>query len=200
VLAGPESDPAGVKQCGTLSSALLAIWELGAEGAEGVKWHARNDDSATMWKERSLWDMADDGLKPWDTKACGNWYQMSVCTPAEAIQRADLDEAYLLTDRATLLRQTALGAVGRTTVFFEPGGESDVLMNSCYALFSSEKGEGSGHRDAFLKYMVGERGQEVVESFGVEAGLALFAGVKAGLSRRHLRGGIPRGGKWVVPQ
>lgn len=199
VLAGPEYDPAGVMKCRSLSEAFLKIWALGTRGNHEVRWHARNDYSATMWKERSLWGMAG-GLNPWeDAKASGSWYQMSVCTPAEAIQKADSEGAYLLMDRATLLRQTALRTIGRTTVFFEPRDGDDVLMNSCYALFSPDrKGEGSEHRDAFLKYMVDERGQEVIEGFGVEAGVPLFAGVRERIAKRKLRGGLPKEGMWVV--
>jgi tungstate transport system substrate-binding protein len=36
------------------------------------------------------------------------------------------------------LRQTALETIKSTTVFFEPGAEDDVLMNSCFALYSPE--------------------------------------------------------------
>jgi tungstate transport system substrate-binding protein len=198
VLAGPEYDPAGVLNCESLRQALLKIWALGSRGDDQIRWHARNDDSATMWKERSLWGSLGEDLKPWeDGKACGSWYQMSVCTPAEAIMKADAEGAYLIT--ATLLKQTAERTIERTTVFFEPSAADDVLMNSCYALFSPDKSrEGNEHIDAFLKYMVSERGQGIIERFGVEAGVPLFAGVKEGIAGRTLRGGISRVGKWIV--
>ena len=200
VVAGPASDPVGVAGCEEASEALLKIRDLGRREAGSVQWHARNDDSATMWKERSLWEAIAGGVKPWEEEEeGGSWYRMSECTPAEAIRGADAAGAYLLTDRATLLRQTALRAVERTTVFFEPRDGGDVLMNSCYALYSpDERRERKEHRDLFLKYMISARGQEVIEGFGVEAGVPLFAGVREGVAGRRLRGGVPRDGKWIV--
>ena len=209
VLAGPESDPAGIRSCSSLSAALGKIAERGTAGNRNGKgvvlWHARNDDSATMWKERSLWSMAEssgDGngraLKPWeDEKACGEWYQMHICSPAEAIRNADAAGAYLLTDRSTLLRQTALQTISSTTVFFEPSSEDDVLMNSCFALSSPARN--SANERAFLEYLASERGQGVVGAFGEDmVGVPFFARVEEGFARRKLRGGVPRGGRWVV--
>jgi tungstate transport system substrate-binding protein len=201
VLAGPAAAPAGVRGCGNINEALFRIWKLGTQGTEGVKWHARNDDSATMWKERSLWEMTRERLQPWrDTKSAETWYQMSVCTPAEALQRADKACAYLLTDRATLLRQTALETVERTTVFFEPRAEDDVLMNSCFALYSPERERGvNEHVQRFLMYTVSERGQRLIEKFGVEeVGVPFFAAVKDGFARSSLIRGRPIQGKWVL--
>jgi tungstate transport system substrate-binding protein len=201
VLAGPAADPAGVKGCGNINEALFKIWKLGTQGTEGVKWHVRTDGSATMWKERSLWVMTPERLQPWrDTKASETWYQMSVCTPAEAVQRADKTSAYLLTDRATLLRQTALGTVERTTVFSEPRAEDDVLMNSCFALYSPDKKRGGNeHVQRFLAYAVSERGQRLIERFGMEeVGVPFFAVVKDGFARSSLVRGVPTQGKWVA--
>lgn len=84
-----------------------------------------------MWKERALWEMAE--IHPWEDDEATRWYQTSLLTPADALQGADKAGAYLLTDRSTLLRQTGMQSIKETTVFFEPGKENDVLMNSCYA-------------------------------------------------------------------
>jgi tungstate transport system substrate-binding protein len=201
VLAGPVADPAGVKGCGNINEALSKIWKLGTHGTEGVKWHARNDDSATMWKERSLWLMNPERLQPWgDTKASETWYQMSVCTPGEAVRRADKASAYLLTDRATLLKQTTSGTIERTTVFIEPRAEDDLLMNSCFALYSpdNERG-GHEHVQRFLEYAVSERGQRLIKKFGVEeVGVPFFAVVKDGFARSSLIRGLPIQGRWIV--
>jgi tungstate transport system substrate-binding protein len=201
VLAGPSSDPAGVMGCGTLREALKRINELGREGKADVIWHARNDDSATMWKERALWAMVDKFLEPWkEKKACESWYQMSVCTPAEAIQKADVAGAYLLTDRATLLCQTSLQTISRTTVFIEPRSGDDVLMNSCFALYSPDKErERNEHLNLFLEYAINGNGQGVIENFGVkEVGVPLFAGTKESFAKNGLRGGFPTSGTWVM--
>ena len=200
VLAGPRTDPADLTNCEDLRGALLQILQLGSTGGKGVIWHARNDDSATMWKERALWCMAREDMKPWENAETSDWYQMGLSTPAEAIQKADLAGAYLLTDRSTLLRQTAQRTVHSTTVFFEPMDELDVLMNSCYALLSEDEDRnGNGHREAFLDYVIGEKGQGIIEGFGIEAGLPLFATVTSRFSKRPLKGGLPREGRWTTP-
>jgi tungstate transport system substrate-binding protein len=145
--------------------------------------------------------MTPERVQPWrDTKASETWYQMSVCTPAEAIQRADKASAYLITDRATLLKQTTLGTVERTNVFVEPRAEDDPLMNSCFALYSLDKERG-GHEHAqrFLEYAMSERGQRLIEKFGVEeVGVPFFAAVKDGFARSTLTRGLPIQGTWVV--
>jgi tungstate transport system substrate-binding protein len=116
--------------------------------------------------------MGDDPeqLQPWrDPKSASSWYQMAICTPTEAVRKADKASAYLLIDRATLLRQTALGTGKATTVFFEPRAKDDVLMNSCFALCSPDKERGENeHVQHFLEYAVSERGQRIIEDFGVE--------------------------------
>lgn len=201
VLAGPASDPAGVMSCKSLGDGMRRIAQLGRGGTEGIFWYARNDDSATMWKERSLWGMIGDGLEPWeDTKACESWYQMSVYTPAEAIQKADVAGAYSLTDRATLLKQAALRTIERTTVYFEPSAADDVLMNSCFALHSPNKGGmRNEHVQGFLEYVLSGRGQEVVRAFGEDSvGEPFFATVEESFVRRRLRGGGPRKQRWAV--
>lgn len=201
VLAGPASDPAGVKSCESLGEAMKRIREFGTEGQKGVLWHARNDDSATMWKERALWGMIDKFLKPWeDERACRTWYQMSVRTPAEAIQKADAGGAYLLIDRATLLCQTGLQTISRTTVFIEPNSGDDLLMNSCFGLYSTNsEGESNEHAKQFLEYAIGERGQKLIDTFGAEeVSMPFFAMVRDGFARRGLRGGMPKMGRWAV--
>lgn len=144
--------------------------------------------------------MAQERLQPWrDTKASETWYHMRDCTPAEAVQRADEASAYLLIDRATLLRQTALRKVKRTTVFFEPRAKDDMLMNSCFALYSPDRGRGGhGHVQRFLECAVSERGQRLIETFGAEdVKVPFFAALKDGFAKSSLIRGRPIQGKWV---
>ncbi|CAN8101989.1 unnamed protein product [Discula destructiva] len=190
-LAGPSRDPAGVRHATSLSDALARI-----ETAAAL-FHSRDDASATMWKERGLWQRL--GRQPWEhaTKgACeSRWYKTSTLMPAEALIRADNEGAYLLTDRSTLLRQVSLGRIAKTTVFFEPDVEDHVLMNSCYVLYSPSA---SLETRAFVEYLLGEGAQDLVEAYGKEeAGLPLFAKAADGFARTTLIGGTPVDGKWL---
>lgn len=185
-LAGPVDDPAGVRNAPTLTEGLVRI-----AGSEAL-FHSRADLSATMWKERVLW--AACGSQP--EVGTARWYQTSLLSPAEALKGADAAGAYLLTDRSTLLRQVSLGTISKTTVFFEPEAEDDVLMNSCYALCAPDA---SRDTHAFVDYLLGSRAQALVESYGRnEAGLPLFAKAADGFARTRLTNGRPVDGKWVV--
>lgn len=192
-LAGPVDDPARVHDAPSLLEGLTRI------AKHKALFHSRADASATMWKERGLWDVCD--YRPWehldddDDDEVSSWYQTSVLSPSEALKGADAAGAYLLTDRSTLLRQVALGTVARTTVFFEPAAGDDVLMNSCYALCSPAAGTDV---TLFLDYLLGDRAQGLIESYGrEEAGLPLFAKAADGFARTPLKAGRPRESKWV---
>lgn len=192
VLAGPAADPAGLRHAQTLEEGMRRI------AKERCLFHSRADASATMWKERGLWSAA--GLKPWEDETAASWYSTSLHNPADALKNADSAGAYLLTDRSTLLRQTGLLSISRTTVFFEPGEENDVLMNSCYALhaknLNTDRARGVKQ---FLTYATSERGQEVIGNFGrAQVGVPLFATLAEGYARTSLKGGRPRDGQWTV--
>lgn len=150
-----------------------------------------------MWKERGLWSTCN--LSPWDGSvnetSDHQWYQTSLLSPSEALRKADAAGAYLLTDRSTLLRQVSTGAISNTTVFFEPTSESDVLMNSCYALCSPTP---SQETLGFLEYLFTDRAQGIVGSYGAdECGLPLFAAATDGFARTALKGGRPRDRHWI---
>ncbi|KAJ9603002.1 hypothetical protein H2200_012297 [Cladophialophora chaetospira] len=192
-LAGPWSDPADVRCAASLQDAFLRIAHTGS------LFHSRADSSATMWKERGIW--TDCGLEPWSETATGQWYRKSLYSPAEALAAADAADAYLLIDRATLLTQTIQKTVRNTTVFFEPTSPSDVLMNSCYALtLTSQPAERSRATSEFLEYLLSDAGQAVVENFGKAetGGFPHFAPAQNGFATSHLKGGLPRDGRWII--
>lgn len=188
-LAGPVDDPAGLRSAPTLADGLHRIFKSEA------LFHSRVDLSATMWKERTLWKAC--GYQPdVNDASVARWYQTSLLSPAEALKSADAAGAYLVTDRSTLLRQVSLGSISKTTVFFEPEAEDDVLMNSCYALCSPAAGP---ETRAFVEYLLGDRAQSLIESYGRDkAGFPLFAKAADGFARTTLRGGRPIDMKWVV--
>ena len=190
-LAGPLDDPAGVGKATSLSDGLRQI------AGSKTLFHSRADTSATMWKERGLWSTCN--LSPWQGSENGSsedqWYQTSLLSPSEALRKADVAGAYLLTDRSTLLRQVSTGTISNTTVFFEPNSESDVLMNSCYALCSPDP---SRETLGFIEYLFTDRAQGIVGSYGAdECGLPLFAAAADGFARAILKGGKPLRRQWA---
>lgn len=211
VLIGPSSDPLGLRHLDSVEQALKLLAKAGKVGEDGALWHARIDGSATMWKERSLWEGA--GLTPWagptvsvsdarksNTTSSSYWYHTSFNGPADALIAADMAGAYALTDRSTLLRQTALRTAKDVTVLFEPVCEQDVLLNTCYALrqVESRSSEVEMETSRFLDYLMGDRGQQDIAQFGEsEAGVSFFAPAKDGCAKTRLRGGRPLNGRWI---
>lgn len=190
-LAGPVLDPARLSETKSLSECLARV-----VGAKAL-FHSRADASATMWKERGLWKDVVGQPRPWERLgdvSVSSWYKTSVLSPAEALKKADREGAYILTDRSTLLRQVWLGHVANTTVFAEPDAGDHVLMNSCYALCSPLA---SLETKAFVEYLLSDRAQSLIESYGKEeAGLPLFAKAADGFARTRLTGGRIIEGKW----
>ena len=165
VLVGPQSDPAEVRACRSIEAAFVKI------RAAKALFHSRADFSATMWKERGIWQRCG-GVSPWDEAEAeaqqDDWYKQSLYTPSEALVRADAAGAYLLSDRSTLLRQVALCTVSRSTVFVEPRSPTDELMNTCYALTSPKSSpEKRKLVDQFLSYTLSLRGQNVIAKYGL---------------------------------
>ncbi|WP_418286339.1 substrate-binding domain-containing protein [Halorubrum sp. DTA46] len=92
VIVGPESDPAGIRGTGSATEALTAI----ADGE--ATFVSRGDNSGTHAKERTLWEAA--GVDPG-----GEWYQETGSAMGEALNVANQQGAYTLSDRGTLISQ-----------------------------------------------------------------------------------------------
>lgn len=190
-LAGPVSDPAGVKGARSIQDAFKRIAETKAP------FTSRADSSATMIKERSIWRSI--GIEPWNGDR--DWYVKTLFSPAEAIRAASKNGMYLLTDRSSLLHQTSKGMVQSITVFFEPEDGSSILMNSCFALYDPNAKPEVGNRvDEFLEYVRSQRGQDLVGGYGYEeSGLPFFAATAMGYARDSLIGGQPIDRIWKRP-
>ncbi|THX56287.1 hypothetical protein D6D08_09299 [Aureobasidium pullulans] len=190
-LLGPENDPADIRSSTHIGDAFARIAKTQS------LFHSRVDASATMWKERSLWGLVD--LKPWDDSEAETWYKTGTSGPSEALTSADVAGAYLLSDRSTLLRQTMLSTISKSTVFYEPTGPKDILINSCYALYSPRLPIRIHHEvHQFLKYLKSARGQAVISRFGEnEVGVPFFACVEDGFAKASLLNGRASGGRWV---
>jgi tungstate transport system substrate-binding protein len=90
VLAGPKSDPAGVKNAASPQQALQKI------AAAGAAFISRGDDSGTHKKEQELWTAA--GIKPQ-----GAWYVSAGQGMGAVLRMADDKQAYTLADRGTFI-------------------------------------------------------------------------------------------------
>ena len=92
VIVGPESDPAGIQGMSSATEALTTIAE--AEAA----FVSRGDNSGTHTKELNLWEAAG-------TEPGGDWYQETGSGMGEALNIANQQGAYTLSDRGTFISQ-----------------------------------------------------------------------------------------------
>ncbi|MFC7325376.1 substrate-binding domain-containing protein [Halorubrum rutilum] len=92
VIVGPESDPAGIQGMSSATEALTAI----AEAQAGFV--SRGDNSGTHTKELNLWEAAG-------TEPGGDWYQETGTGMGEALNIANQQGAYTLSDRGTFISQ-----------------------------------------------------------------------------------------------
>jgi tungstate transport system substrate-binding protein len=146
VVAGPPSDPAGIRGAGSASAALSAV------AAAGAPFISRGDDSGTHKKERALWEAS--GVTP-----AGGWYMEVGQGMAEALRMAAQERAYVLTDRASYLSR-------------REGLELAVLVEGDPALFNQYSVipvTGASHPEAaraFAVWITGEEAQALVGAFG----------------------------------
>jgi tungstate transport system substrate-binding protein len=92
VIVGPESDPAGIQGMSSATEALTAIADAEAPFV------SRGDNSGTHTKELNLWAAAG-------TEPGGDWYQEIGAGMGEALNNANQQGAYTLSDRGTFISQ-----------------------------------------------------------------------------------------------
>jgi tungstate transport system substrate-binding protein len=96
VIAGPESDPAGIQGMTDAAEAFKKLAE--AEAA----FISRGDESGTHTKELAIWKEA--GIEP-----SGDWYISAGQGMGEVLAMAGEQEGYTLSDRATYLARSKEG-------------------------------------------------------------------------------------------
>ena len=92
VIVGPEDDPAGIQGTSSATDALTAIADA------GEPFVSRGDNSGTHTKELNLWEAAG-------TDPGGDWYQETGSGMGEALNIANQQGAYTLSDRGTFISQ-----------------------------------------------------------------------------------------------
>lgn len=148
IIAGPPSDPAGIRG---LTDAAEAFRRIAREDAPFI---SRGDDSGTHRKELSLWEAS--GVSP-----AGEWYKEVGQGMAEAYRMASESRGYVLSDRATYLSQRR----GLDLLLLVEGDER--LFNP-YAVIPVS---GAVHAEAartFARWITGPGGQSVIRGFGAD--------------------------------
>lgn len=162
IIAGPPSDPAGVKG---LADAAAALQRIAQSGSPFV---SRGDDSGTHRKELYLWEQARLQVPSQKPK----WYTEAGVGMGDALRVAGARRSYILADRATYL--TLQDALGLAVLL-----EGDPRLRNRYGLLRLAGGSNAAAADSFAAWITGPLGRETIAGFGVSRfGRQLFIPVE----------------------
>lgn len=160
VLVGPTTDPAGIANLKTTTSALNNI------ATNQTIFASRGDNSGTHKKEMSLW--AEASIDP--IQHSGGWYRETGSGMGATLNTSVGMNAYTLTDRATWI---SFNNKQQHTILFEG---VDILFNQYGVILVSEKkcpGVNSADGQRFIDWITSTDGQQKIAEFTVQ-GQQLF--------------------------
>lgn len=160
-IVGPEEDPANITSLSPVV-ALNKIVEAGRNVSSKVLWISRGDDSGTYTKEKELWTAS--GFN-WTILRDEAWYAESGTGMGKTLQIADEFSAYTLADMGTYLKYYTDNLI-YLIVHVDQGKElinvySAIAVNNIYN--PNVNFEASIN---FIKYLVSEEGQQIIDQFG----------------------------------
>lgn len=160
LIAGPESDPAGVAKAASAADAFKKI------AAAGSSFVSRGDGSGTETKELAIWK--DAGITP----KRNSWYVQSGQGMGATLQIASEKGAYTITDDATFV---SIGSRLKLTNLFK---DDPTLLNIYHVISVNQarwpKANIAG-ATAFADYITSADGQKIIGEFGkAKYGQALF--------------------------
>lgn len=154
ILVGPGEDPLGLKESNP-NNILEGLKTISAEGAVFV---SRGDDSGTHKKELAIWKEA--GIEP-----AGEWYLSAGAGMGDVLKIASEKQGYTISDRATYLAQ-------KDNLDLDIIIEGDENLFNQYGIIPVDpnKNENINNDGAieFMNWMISEKGQSLIQEFGVE--------------------------------
>jgi len=157
IIAGPSSDPAGVRGSSSPVEAFMKIYRAGEEG--DALFVSRGDNSGTHVKELSLWSKA--GLDPRGKR----WYVETGSGMGNTLLIANEKKAYVLSDIGTFLKFKKEGKIPDLEILYE-GGMDLINVYSVY-LVTSCKNPGKQLAIEFMNFISGDA-QALIASYKVE--------------------------------
>jgi tungstate transport system substrate-binding protein len=149
ILAGPEADPGHIAAADNIIDAFQAIFHA------GQPFVSRGDDSGTNKKELSIWKEA--GIDPYGS----DWYIETGTGMAASLEVAELNNAYILLDRATfLVRHTE----GFGIILEDPAHLSNPYSSITVAAEMHEGVNLEGAR-TLNRWITSEEGQRAIASY-----------------------------------
>lgn len=161
VIVGPEEDPAGVKDAGSVAEAFVSV----AEAEQPFV--SRGDDSGTHGREKQLWKATELPLTDDVAPAQGEgWYFAIGQGMGQALLFAEEQNGYVLSDRGTYLKYK----FGRDEEYdLEIVYEGDEMLKNPYGIIpvNPEKHPHVKYDLAkeFAQWMTSDKGQELIGSY-----------------------------------
>ncbi len=154
ILVGPKDDPLELK----VNFPNDIVEGLKAISAHGATFVSRGDDSGTHKKELELWKTAD--IEPE-----GEWYLSSGAGMGDVLKIANEKQGYAIADRGTYLSM-------RDNLDLDIVIEGDDNLFNQYGVIpvDPDKNDNINNEGAieFMNWMISEKGQALIEEFGVE--------------------------------
>ena len=173
IVAGPASDPAGIRDSESPIEAFIKIYEAGGRG-EAV-FVSRGDSSGTHVKELSLWNKA--GLDPRGR----SWYMETGSGMGHTLLVANEKRAYVLSDLGTYLKFKKEGKISNLELLYQ-GGSELINVYSVYLVSSCTGRE----RDLAVSFMdfVSKDAQSLIAEYGINKfGQPLFRPAEGNLEQ-----------------
>ena len=154
LIVGPKEDPAQISGMTLAADAFKAIADTKS------LFVSRGDDSGTHKKELSVWEKL--AVTPSE-----DWYIETGQSMGETLKITDEKEGYTLTDNGTWLAQkenfTLIELVKGDEILYNPYGVIAVNPEKHPDLKINYEGA-----MAFINWITGQEGQEIIKEFGVE--------------------------------
>jgi len=164
IIAGPQSDPAGIKGSKDVLAAMKKIT------ASGAKFISRGDNSGTDQMEKAYWKQV--GSQPQ-----GSAYVSAGLGMGEVLNMAAELRAYTLTDRATYLAYQAKTGL-------QIAVEGDPKMFNPYGIIAvnPQKSKDLNYKGAMqlVEWITSPEGQQLIAAFKVDGRQVFFPSATAG--------------------
>jgi tungstate transport system substrate-binding protein len=150
-IVGPATDPAGISKAKSAADAYAKI------AAAKAKFYSRGDNSGTHKKEMAIWKKA--AIQP-----SGDWYTVTKTFMMATLKMADENNGYFMTDSSTWV--AAKKEINNIKILFR----GDPFLINTYHTLCQPEGATAGQPYAaeFIDFIVSEKGQNLVRSYGVK--------------------------------
>lgn len=158
VLAGPPSDPAGIRGLNTIPALQRLARAGSSDGRNAILFLSRGDSSGTHAREVSLWRAADVTPE-------GSWYREAGLGMGDLLRMASLQGAYTVTDRATY-RFMSRESEGVPALELDVLVAADPPLNNPYSAIRVSRAPNPAGARALVEWLAGPEARALIDAHG----------------------------------